>query len=175
MVRATHGMSRRRASVAGVVLGAFAAFGAATMSAEPGAAQGGAQASGFPTAADIETYRNTVERLFLTDRGGTVPGMAACVMCHSWQTKPMRFSLEMPATDAGWTVEQSRRNFDIVTKLVNTKDPEASRLLLKPLAPQAGGLAHTGGTYWPSREHPDRQALLAWIRSLPAGRYVPAP
>src|SRR5687768_15477208 len=76
----------------------------------------------FPTAADIDTYRNTVERVFMTDRGGTVSGMAACVMCHTWQTK-VRFTLETPATDAGWTPEQSRKNFDVVTKLVNTASP----------------------------------------------------
>ena len=154
------------------------AFGLATvasLSAEPRPAQAPAQVAGFPSAADIESYRNTVERLFMTDRGGTVPGMAACVMCHTWQTRPMRFSLETPATDAGWTVEQSRRNFDVVTKLVNTANPETSRLLLKPLASQAGGLAHTGGTFWTSRDHSDYQGLLKWIRSLPADRYVPAP
>ena len=139
------------------------------------APQAGAQGTGSPTAAEIEAYRNTVERVFMTDRGGTVGGMAACVMCHTWQTRPMRFSLETPATDAGWTVEQSRKNFDIVTKLVNTKDPESSRLLLKPLATQAGGFTHTGGTYWKSREDPEYQTLLKWIRSLPAGRYVPGP
>ena len=111
----------------------------------------------------------------MTDRGGTIPGMAACVMCHTWQTRPMRFNLETPATDAGWTVEQSRRNFDVVTKLVNTKTPEASRLLLKPLATQAGGLSHTGGSYWTSRDQADYQAVLKWIRTLPADRYVPAP
>jgi hypothetical protein len=132
-----------------------------------------AQGSSFPSAADIENYRNTVEKVFMTDRGGTVPGMAACVMCHTWQTRPMRFSLETPATDAGWTVEQSRKNFDIVTKLVNTKNPEASRLLLKPLATQAGGMSHTGGTFWPSKDHADYQAFLKWIRSLPADKYLP--
>jgi hypothetical protein len=144
----------------------------AIRSAEPQSAAG--QPGSLPTAADIEAYRNTVERLFMTDRGGTVGGMAACVMCHTWQTRPMRFNLETPATDGGWTVEQSRRNFDVVTRLVNTKEPETSRLLLKPLATQAGGVNHTGGTYWTSREHPEYQALLQWIRSLPAGRYVPA-
>ncbi|MEW6321208.1 MAG: hypothetical protein AB1635_08965 [Acidobacteriota bacterium] len=127
----------------------------------------------FPTPADIEAYRNTVERVFLTDRGGTTPGYAACVMCHTWQTK-VRFSLETPATDAGWTVEQSRRNFDVVTKLVNTAAPETSRLLLKPLAGNAGGMGHTGGDYWASRSDPEYQAVLAWIRSLPADRYVAA-
>ena len=81
----------------------------------------------------------------MTDRGGTIGGMAACVMCHTWQTKPMRFSLETPATDAGWTVEQSRRNFDVVTKLVNTANPEASRLLLKPSS-QAGGSTRAART-----------------------------
>ena len=174
-------MSHRFAWAIGVLTVAFVAlaFGLETvtsLSAEPGPAQApaSAQASGFPGAADIETYRNTVERLFLTDRGGTTAGYAACVMCHTWQTKPMRFSLETPATDAGWTVEQSRRNFDIVTKLVDTANPESSRLLLKPLDSKAGGLAHTGGTYWTSREDATYQALLKWIRSLPADRYVAA-
>jgi cytochrome c5 len=133
-------------------------------------AGGGAQA-GFPAAADVQAFRATVEKVFMTDRGGTVPGMAACVMCHTWQTS-LRFKLETPATDAGWTVEQSRKNFDVVTKLVNTAAPGTSRLLLKPLAPTAGGMAHTGGSYWRDRNDPEYQALLTWISSLPADRYV---
>ena len=127
--------------------------------------------AGFPTAADIEQYRNTVERVFMTDRGGTVSGVAACVMCHTWQTR-VRFTLETPATDAGWTIEQSRKNFDVVTKLVNTAAPATSRLLLKPLALSAGGMGHTGGSFWTSRTDPEYLALLNWISSLPAERYV---
>lgn len=182
MTRIKQVMSRRLAWVIGVTTAAFVAFAfglatVASVSAEPRPAQApaSAQGAGFPSPVDIESYRNTVERLFMTDRGGTVPGMAACVMCHTWQTRPQRFSLETPATDAGWTVEQSRRNFDVVTKLINTANPETSRLLLKPLASQAGGLAHTGGTYWTARDQPEYQALLKWIRSLPADRYVAAP
>jgi hypothetical protein len=129
------------------------------------------QATGFPSSADIESYRGKVERVLMTDRGGTVPGFAACVMCHTWQTS-VRFTLETPATDAGWTVDQSRKNFDVVTKLVNTASPATSRLLLKPLAPSAGGMGHTGGTYWTSRTDPEYLALLNWIQSLPADRYV---
>jgi hypothetical protein len=132
------------------------------------------QAPAFPAAADIEMYRNVVEKVFLTDRGGTVPGYAACVMCHTWQTS-VRFSLQTPSTDAGWTIDQSRRNFDVVTKLVNTADPENSRLLRKPLTPEAGGLGHTGGTYWQSRSDPEYVAILKWIRSLPGDKYVAAP
>jgi hypothetical protein len=67
------------------------------------------------------------------------------------------------------------RNFDVVSQLVNTADPESSRLLLKPLAPDAGGLTHTGGTYWTSKDDPQYVALLDWIQSLPADRYVPEP
>lgn len=128
-------------------------------------------ASAAPSAADIERYRNSVERVFMTDRGGTVSGMAACVMCHTWQTK-VRFTLETPATDAGWTVEQSRKNFEVVTKLINTAAPATSRLLLKPLDPAAGGMGHTGGAFWKSRNDPEYQAILNWIASLPADRYV---
>jgi hypothetical protein len=58
----------------------------------------------------------------------------------------------------------------VVTKLVNTANPEISRLLVKP----QGG-AHTGGQFWKSKEDPEYQAILKWIQSLPAGRYVPAP
>src|SRR5688500_16558424 len=132
-----------------------------------------AVAAAAPSAADLERYRTTVERVFMTDRGGTTPGVAACVMCHTWQTS-VRFSLETPATDAGWTAEQSRRNFAVVTKLINTADPESSRLLRKPLNPAAGGAGHTGGTYWSSRSDPEYVALLQWIRGLP-NKYVPAP
>jgi hypothetical protein len=163
----------------GLALGLSALSTLSTLSSvsawQRGAPSTSAQGAGSPGAADIDTYRSTVERVFMTERGGTMAGMAACVMCHTWQTKPQRFSLETPATDAGWTVAQSRLNFDIVTKLVNTANPETSRLLLKPLATQAGGVSHTGGTYWRSKDDPEYQALLKWIRSLPADRYVPAP
>ena len=132
-----------------------------------------AQAPAFPASSDVETYRKTVESVFMKERGGTTPGMAACVMCHTWQTK-VRLTLETPATDAGWTNEQSRKNFDVVTRLVNTANPESSRLLRKPLAADAGGLGHTGGTYWSSRTDPEYVAVLKWIQSLPKDKYVPA-
>lgn len=131
-------------------------------------------AQAFPAPKDIEAYRDAVEKVFLTDRGGTTPGYAACVMCHTWQTS-VRFTLQTPSTDAGWTIDQSRRNFDVVTKLVNTADPENSRLLRKPLTPEAGGIGHTGGTYWRSRSDAEYVAILNWIRSLPADSYVPGP
>jgi hypothetical protein len=138
------------------------------------AQQSRASAGEPPRAADVESFRKTIEPIFMKDRGGTMPGYAACVMCHTWQTS-VRFDLETPASDAGWTPEQSRLNFEMITQLVNTRSPENSYLLAKPLEPKVGGLGHTGGTYWTSRSDPEYQAVLAWIKSLPADRYVPPP
>jgi hypothetical protein len=137
-------------------------------------AQAPAAPAAAPRQADVDSFRKTIEPIFMRDRGGTMPGIAACVMCHTWQTS-LRFDLETPATEAGWTVDQSRMNFQMITQLVNTKSPETSPLLVKPLDPKAGGPGHTGGSYWQSREDPEYQTVLKWIRSLPADRYVPAP
>jgi hypothetical protein len=131
-------------------------------------------AGAAPRAGDVDSFRKTIEPIFMKDRGGTMPGYAACVMCHTWQTS-LRFDLETPATDAGWSAEQSRTNFEMITQLINTRSPENSYLLLKPLEPKSGGLGHTGGTYWRSRDDPEYQAVLAWIKTLPADRYVPPP
>jgi hypothetical protein len=154
-------------------VGAFAV--AAFLAASPSVlAQAPAKPGAAPRQADVDSFRKTIEPIFMRDRGGTIPGVAACVMCHTWQTS-LRFDLETPATDAGWTADQSRMNFQMITQLVNTKSPETSPLLVKPLDPAAGGPGHTGGAYWKSREDPEYQAVLTWIRSLPADRYIPAP
>jgi hypothetical protein len=153
---------------------ALCVAGATVMSPQFLGATAAAQTGSFPGTAELETYRDTVEGVFMEDRGGTTRGYASCVMCHTWQTS-VRFSLETPNSNAGWSSEQSMRNFDVVSQLVNTADPESSRLLLKPLAPDAGGLTHTGGTYWTSKDDPQYVALLDWIQSLPADRYVPEP
>jgi hypothetical protein len=145
-----------------------------TIDGRPRLAQAPAAASGDHRPADIESFRKNIEPIFMRDRGGTIPGMAACVMCHTWQTS-LRFDLETPATDAGWTPEQSRQNFVMITKLINTRNPESSPLLVKPLGPKAGGPGHTGGAYWQTRDDPEYKTVLSWIRSLPADRYVPAP
>ena len=122
-----------------------------------------AQANAFPTDSDVATYRDTVESVFMKDRGGTTSrgeqSYAACVMCHTWQTS-VRFSLETPESENGWTTDQSRRNLDVVGQLVNTANPESSRLLLKPLSTDAGGLPHTGGTFWQSTDDPEYGCLL---------------
>ncbi len=126
----------------------------------------------------FDYYRANIEPLFLRPRGypGSTRGDPACVMCHVWQTS-VRFSLEEPSetpNGGAWTEEQSRRNYEVVTQMVNASDPESSRFLLKPLAQGAGGLPHTGGNFWDSTEDPEYQVILEWISALPAAEFTPA-
>ena len=105
---------RRRTLAVWMTIGTAAFLSAVALTASPSAESRVAQASGKrrrrrhrarPTSTPSG---RPIEPIFMRDRGGTMPGYAACVMCHTWQTS-LRFDLETPATDAGWTAEQSRR------------------------------------------------------------------
>jgi hypothetical protein len=126
----------------------------------------------------FEVYRRNVEPIFSRPRGYPDSGeSAACVMCHTWQTS-LRFHLQPMTQTAdgwGWTPAQSTLNYDAVTQLVNASAPASSKLLRKPLAPEAGGEGHTGGTYWASMDDAEFQAVLEWIEMLPESEFTPAP
>jgi len=109
---------------------------------------------------NYEEYRTRIEPIFLKKREGG----ARCYDCHS--TVPTRFRLQafLPG-DSSWTEAQSRKNFEIVSQLVAPGDPLNSRLLLHPLAQEAGGdPAHAGGKFWKSQQDPEWQLLAAWVR-----------
>ncbi len=64
-----------------------------------------------------------------------------------------------------WDDEQSRKNFEAVSKLVIPGDPLSSRLLMHPLEPEAGGDEfHTGGRQFSSQDDPQFKILAAWVR-----------
>jgi hypothetical protein len=166
-------------AVALALVAGIGVFGALGLTAPADAEHVNAATAGI--ADDIERrsfdyYRENVEPLFARPRG--YPGRgesAACVMCHTWQTN-LRLALEdMTETPDGWTwtPAQSTLNYEVVTQLVNASDPPSSRLLRKPLATQAGGDGHTGGTYWESTDDPEYQVVLEWIRMLPRERFTP--
>lgn len=108
---------------------------------------------------DFETYRAKVEPIFLKKR----PGHARCVVCH--EANNSGFRLQMLAKGAKeWTEEQSRMNFQSVSRLVKPGNPGASRLLIHPLAPDAGGdKFHGGGRQFASKDDPDWQTIAAWV------------
>src|SRR5438270_13324472 len=95
----------------------------------------------FAQSLDFATYKSTVEPLFLKKR----PGHARCVACHV--DAATAFKLQpLPEGAKQWTDEQSRKNFEMTLRLINKENPVASRLLMHPLAHDAGGDAfHAGG------------------------------
>lgn len=109
---------------------------------------------------DFETYRTKVEPIFLKKR----PGHARCVVCHEANNSAFRLQpLEKGATS--WTEEESRKNFQSVSRLVKPGDPTASRLLIHPLAPDAGGdKFHGGGRQFASQDDPEWKTLAEWVR-----------
>jgi YVTN family beta-propeller protein len=109
---------------------------------------------------DFETYRAKIEPLFLKQREGDV----TCYACHSQlQTRLRLQPFEKGKT--AWTEDQSRRNFEVVSKLVVPGDPLHSHLLLHPLAHEAGGDPfHTGGKFWKTQDDPEWKMIADWIQ-----------
>ena len=177
-----NGRRRRQTRLAAFALcagvGVFAVLGL-TASPEVGSAGPvAADAHDEIVRRDFDFYRQNIEPIFARPRGyPNAGGSPACVMCHTWQTS-LRFALE-DMTDTpdgwGWTAGQSVLNYDVVTQLVNASDPPSSKLLTKPLSPQAGGEGHTGGSYWQSTGDPEYQVVLEWIEMLPAEQFTPRP
>jgi hypothetical protein len=107
---------------------------------------------------DYEYFKSRVEPVFLTKR----PDHARCYVCHAESNNA--FHLERLSPEArSWTDEQSRRNFEMASILVNPGDPGTSRLLLHPLAPEGGGdVFHSGGRQFRSKRDPAWRTLAAW-------------
>lgn len=112
-------------------------------------------------ALDFAFYSTRVEPLFLKRRAGH----ARCVVCHAGSTNAFHLQ-PLPAGSSTWTEEQSRRNFETVSRLVTPGDPASSRLLLHPLAATAGGdRFHSGGRQFASQDDPDWRILAEWVRN----------
>ena len=119
-----------------------------------------------PAQLDFEFYRTQVEPIFLEKR----EGFTRCVVCHAGDERAA-FLEGLPSGAETWSEEQSRRNFESVLGLVTPGDPLASRLLVHPLEPAAGGNEfHTGGRQFSSQDDPQFRTLAAWVRGETAGR-----
>lgn len=111
------------------------------------------------SALDFDFFKTHVQPIFLAKR----PGHARCYVCHSTGT-PFRLQRLSPGATA-WNDEQSRRNFEAAVREVVPGDPQASRLLIHPLAEKSGGdVFHAGGKHWDSQNEREWQVMAEWIR-----------
>jgi hypothetical protein len=113
---------------------------------------------------DYEFFKTRVEPIFLKRRSEE---HARCYVCHQVSRHgggPLSLEMLTPGA-AFWTEEQSRLNFETISKLVVPGKPAMSLLLRMPLAPEAGGLAdtHQGGRQFASEDDPDWQNMKAWV------------
>ena len=123
-----------------------------------------AQPKAKPTL-DYDFYKARVEPLFLKKKAGHT----RCVVCHSESNN--FFKLEPMSSGAkAWNDEQSRKNFETVSKLVNPGEPMVSRLLMHPLAPEGGGdVFHSGGRQFMSVDDPDWKTMAAFVNGATLG------
>jgi YVTN family beta-propeller protein len=117
-----------------------------------------------PVAGDFDFFKTRVEPIFLKER----PGHARCYGCHVLPNRS--FHLEpLSAGSTSWTDDQSQRNFQSALQQIVPADPYSSRLLMHPLAPEAGGESfHSGGKQFASQNDPDWLAMNDWVRGVGA-------
>jgi YVTN family beta-propeller protein len=116
-----------------------------------------AQTAPARPALDFDFFKARVQPIFLAER----PGHARCIACHGSGT-PMRLQA-LGAGRTTWTDEESRKNFDIVRRMV-VPGSAKSRLLMHPLAESAGGdFYHNGGKHWGSQNDPEWQTIRSWV------------
>jgi hypothetical protein len=154
-----------------VIASAFALCGSVRFAAAQSAGERAVRApSASKPSLDYEFFKTRVEPIFIKKRW---PDHSRCYVCHEVSRHgggPLSLA-PLPAGASFWTEEQSRHNFEVVSKLVIPGDPMSSLFLQMPLAPEAGGLAdtHQGGRQFASKDDPDWKNMEAWVRGQKAG------
>src|SRR6266481_1255593 len=113
---------------AGLVLASLAAL---FMRVPFSAAQSAAQPASAPAKAlDYEVFKTRVEPIFLKRRS---PNHARCYACHEKAKHFSGLMLEsLPPGSSFWTEEQSRHNFETISKLVVPGNLSASMFPMHP-------------------------------------------
>ena len=107
---------------------------------------------------DYEFFKTKVQPIFLTKRDGH----ARCVACHTVNNAPFKLVALSPGAPT-WNEEQSRMNFELVKRVAMPGFLE-SKLLIHPLAEEAGGDDHHGGgQQFSSKQDPAWQILRAFV------------
>jgi len=127
------------------------------------ALQGLSAAPPGPDGLDYAMFKAQIEPMFVAKREGLV----RCIQCHGRGAGAGGFAIQSPAEGTTtFTEEQSRKNFEASQRLVVAGDPEASRLLMHPLARTAGGDPfHGGGKHWGSKDDTEWMTLARWVNT----------
>jgi hypothetical protein len=124
-----------------------------------GAVVGAPTSAGAQQALSYDQFKGSVQPIFLKKR----EGHTRCIVCHAGANNAMRLTpLERGAT--GFNEEQSRTNFETVSRIVVPGKPMESHFLTHPLQPEFGGGAyHSGGRQFTTTDDPDWKAMAAWV------------
>jgi hypothetical protein len=110
---------------------------------------------------DYEFFKTKVQPIFLAKR----PGHARCVSCHGADATYGLHPALVPLSKGTkmWSEEDSQKNFREFSRVVIPGSLK-SRLLVHPLAEEAGGDSfHGGGKHFNSRQDPEWLVLKAWF------------
>jgi hypothetical protein len=113
-----------------------------------------------PTTPDFQVFADRVNPI--------LAGSCAAGNCHGAPLNPLYLT-------CGESPEEVRWNYFAAGDYTST-DPFANELLRRPLAPDAGGVYHQGGSFFATTDDPGYQAILAWSAAkgpptnVPAGR-----
>jgi len=118
---------------------------------------------------DFGFFRSRVEPILLKTRGDH----ARCYSCHEGANNGLKLESLSPGSTS-WTEEQSRKNFQTISRIVVPGRPTSSRFLMHPLAPEAGGDPrpigmHHGGRQFETQDDPDWKTLAEWVSGAKAG------
>lgn len=109
---------------------------------------------------DYEYFKTKVQPIFLAKR----TGHARCISCHVVPTGAVFQLQKLSPGETTWNEEESRKNYEAVTKLIALPGNLKSPLLTHPLEESAGGdFFHNGGKHFKSQDDPEWKTLKAWV------------
>jgi hypothetical protein len=117
-----------------------------------------------PTAApaqelNYDFFKSNVQPIFLKKR----EGHTRCIVCHAGANNAMRLT-PLATNTTNFTEEQSKTNFETLSRIVTPGKPMESHFLTHPLQPEfGGGMYHSGGRQFISTDDPDWQSMRDWV------------
>jgi len=109
---------------------------------------------------DYGYFKANVQPIFITKR----PGHTRCIVCHAGANNAMRLT-PLAGGAANFSEDQTKTNFETVSRIVVPGKPMESHFLIHPLDPHfGGGMYHSGGRQFETTNDPDWKKMEAWVK-----------